>query len=435
MRQKKLFRRNWKTQTRIEGPHKLPQNWDWVNLEEVCEINKFSVNPTKEFPDEEFHYIEISSIENGTGSIKEVKILKGRDAPSRARRKIQENDILMSTVRPYLKAFSIVPSKYAGQICSTGFAVLTPREILYPKFLFYVLFSDAIINQCKKIMFGAHYPALSMAQVAKLLIPIPFEKSKPDIKEQKRIADRIEVLFNLIDMVSKHRFESRKMVKELNYSMLQHIFSIVEEDSWEIGLLKDFSRTDDDPVQTGPFGAQLHASDYVSEGVPLIRIKNILDGIIIKDDLVFIREEKAQELERYRLNPGDIVFSRVGTVGRAAAVNDEHAGWLISGQMLRIRLENPKIDSNFLAYIMASKWFQKALESKVVGSTRKSINTEILENLEISFPPLKKQKRIVVFLRNLMNIKTELLEFYRLMDDELQELRQIVLAEAFKGKL
>ena len=76
------------------------RGWKWVKLKDIVEVNKFSVNPQKDFPEKKFVYIDISGVEKGTGSIKEVKILLGKEAPSRARRLVHVNDILMSTVRP-----------------------------------------------------------------------------------------------------------------------------------------------------------------------------------------------------------------------------------------------------------------------------------------------------------------------------------------------
>jgi len=143
------------------GPYELPKGWRWVRLGEVCKINKNSRNPAKEIPDKEFLYIDITSVEGGTGEIKEIKKILGENAPSRARRVIHQDDVIMSTVRPYLKAFAVIPPEYDNQICSTGFAVLSCNSEILPKFLLYALFSEVVIEQCNKMMIGAHYPALN----------------------------------------------------------------------------------------------------------------------------------------------------------------------------------------------------------------------------------------------------------------------------------
>jgi len=87
---------------------RIPENWEVVKLEQVVEINKESIDPIKEIPNETFIYIDIDSIESSAGKIRNPKRILGRNAPSRVRRVIHENDVIMSTVRPYLKAFAIV---------------------------------------------------------------------------------------------------------------------------------------------------------------------------------------------------------------------------------------------------------------------------------------------------------------------------------------
>ncbi len=168
---------------------RIPETWKVKKLEEIADINSTNRNPSKEYPDDHFTYIDISSIEGETGRILENKQILGKDAPSRARRLIHINDVLLSTVRPYLKAFAIIPEEYNNQICSTGFAVLTSkRKILLPKYLLYVLFSDLIGNQFKSLMRGSNYPALNDGHVKNTKIPVA------PIEEQKRIINILSSL-------------------------------------------------------------------------------------------------------------------------------------------------------------------------------------------------------------------------------------------------
>ena len=114
----------------------------------------------------------------------------GTEAPSRARRIIHENDVIMSTVRPYLKAFAIVPKEYDNQICSTGFAVLRCKGLLYPYFLLSTLFSDNVITQCNRMMVGGQYPALNQSQVSQIRIPLPRILEQQEIAEILSTADK-----------------------------------------------------------------------------------------------------------------------------------------------------------------------------------------------------------------------------------------------------
>jgi type I restriction enzyme S subunit len=162
---------------------KTPKTWQVVRLKDVVEIDRESRDPSREIPDKTFLYVDIDSVDGGTGKIRNPKQILGKKAPSRARRVIHENDVIMSTVRPYLKAFAIVPRELDGQICSTGFAVLSCGSDVLPYFLLNVLFSSQIINQCNRMMVGAQYPALNQSQVSKITVPLP------PLSEQQKIAD------------------------------------------------------------------------------------------------------------------------------------------------------------------------------------------------------------------------------------------------------
>jgi len=194
------------------------RGWKWVKLEEVCWINREKRDPAKEMPDKEFIYIDISSIEEGTGRIVKVKRILGKKAPSRARRVIHTDDVIMSTVRPYLKAFAIIPKEFDNQICSTGFAVLTSKGKILPKFLLYALFSDATIHQCNEMMVGAHYPALRINQVARIKIPLP------PLEEHKYITTYLDKLSKTTEFIKKLQQSTDKELERLGPAILDKAF-------------------------------------------------------------------------------------------------------------------------------------------------------------------------------------------------------------------
>jgi len=188
---------------------KIPEAWTVKKLEEIVDINSINRNPLKENPNEYFTYIDISSIEGETGRIVEIKQILGKDAPSRARRLIHTNDVLLSTVRPYLKAFTIVPEELDNQICSTGFAVLKAKNGVNPKYLLFVLFSNIIGNQFKLLMRGSNYPALNVGHVNNTLIPVA------PLDEQEKIS-------NILSSVDKKLFaeQNRKVTLEKLFKTL-----------------------------------------------------------------------------------------------------------------------------------------------------------------------------------------------------------------------
>lgn len=193
---------------------RIPKEWEIKELKEVVDINKESRDPTREFPDKQFFYIDIDSVENGRGIVRNAKAMVGKEAPSRARRLIHYNDVIMSTVRPYLKAFAIVPREYDNQICSTGFAVLTCKEKILPLYLLYTLFSKPVIEQCNKMMVGGQYPALNSSQVEKIKLPLP------PLHEQKKIAEILSTVDKRLELLRKRKEKLERVKKGLMDDLL-----------------------------------------------------------------------------------------------------------------------------------------------------------------------------------------------------------------------
>ena len=199
---------------------------------------------------------------------------------------------------------------------------------------------------------------------------------------------------------------------------------------WNFISIKLLEGNSAEVVQTGPFGAQLHASDYQDEGIPLILIKHVNNLSISNLNLPKISLQKAEELSLYRLKKGDIVFSRVGSIGRIALVEDEQEGWLISGQMLRLRITNPAVYPRFAIYSITSETTQTYFQLSSVGSTRESINTEILRNYPIPIPPLPEQQAIADFLDRKTAQVDRLIEKKQRQIELLQEQRTALINQA-----
>ncbi len=122
---------------------------------------------------DQFYYIDIDSIDNGLNIVSNPKNIKGIEAPSRARQLVRKDDILFSTVRPYLKNIAIVPEYLDGQVASTGFCILRSNTPEYVPFLFHLLMSDSFVDSLKEFYRGANYPAINPHNLLDYKIPFP----------------------------------------------------------------------------------------------------------------------------------------------------------------------------------------------------------------------------------------------------------------------
>jgi type I restriction enzyme S subunit len=104
----------------------MKKGWETKTFDDVLQKTE-TVNP-RQSPEDEFDYIDLSSVSNETFQIEKTQRLKGINAPSRARQLVKANDVLFATVRPTLQRIAIVPNEFHGQVCSTGYFVLRLRS-------------------------------------------------------------------------------------------------------------------------------------------------------------------------------------------------------------------------------------------------------------------------------------------------------------------
>jgi len=150
--------------------------WQEVRFKDVVKIDAESLN-SKTPADYEFQYISLSDVESGRIS-KDVENHKFEDAPSRAKRKVAEGDILMATVRPNLQAFALAKKEHQGMIASTGLAVLTPKKDFNIKYLYHYLYSHHMSSQFYALTVGSNYPAINSSDVKRLKIRIPTDNEE-----------------------------------------------------------------------------------------------------------------------------------------------------------------------------------------------------------------------------------------------------------------
>lgn len=166
----------------------IPEHWEVKRLQAVASCNDECLSENTP-QSQEIEYVEIGNVDNVNG-IRATEKMLFADAPSRARRITQKGDIIVSTVRTYLKAIAVIERE--GLIVSTGFAVIRPNSI-NNKFIQFVMLSDCVINSIVANSYGVNYPAITANKLMKLSIPVP------PPSEQQAIVDYIEAKLSKID--------------------------------------------------------------------------------------------------------------------------------------------------------------------------------------------------------------------------------------------
>ena len=373
----------------------VPVGWKKVRYQDAASINAKSLKGSTA-SDTAIDYLDISSVPS-PGVLGEAQEMLFGESPSRARRVVRSGDTLVSTVRPYLRAFAFVPSAAENLIASTGFAVLTANSGVDPVFLFQTVFLDDFLSFLEERMTGSSYPAVNASDVAKaplLLPPLP---------EQKKIAAILSSVDEAIQATQAVIEQTRRVKEGLLQDLLTRgightRFKQTEigeiPEGWEVLRLEDIVESPNG-LQTGPFGSQLHASDYSDQGIPVIMPKDIVAGRISADTIARIPETLASSkvLSKHRLLAGDIVFGRRGDIGRCGLSSENHEGWLCGTGCLRARPSKqviPEFLIHRLHYSDSVQW----LNENAVGQTMLNLNTTILGALPLALPPKGEQRKI-----------------------------------------
>ena len=185
---------------------------------------------------------------------------------------------------------------------------------------------------------------------------------------------------------------------------------------WRYATLGEVCARGGGGVQTGPFGSQLHAADYVSRGVPSIMPQNIGDNRVVRDRIARITAADAKRLNRYLVRSGDIVYSRRGDVERRALIRDAEDGWLCGTGCLRVRFGDGYIDSTFASYYLGDARVREWVVRHAHGATMPNLNTGILSALPFVEPPLEEQRTIAHILATL----DDKIELNRRMNETLE---------------
>ena len=149
--------------------------------------------------------------------------------------------------------------------------------------------------------------------------------------------------------------------------------------------------------QTGPFGSQLHASDYVKDGIPYIMPANMKNNRVDIDNIARISEKDAKRLSKHIVKKGDILYSRRGDITLKALITDKEVGYFCGTGCLLIRAGD-KIDSEFLTYLLSTETNKVWIVKQAVGATMPNLNTDILASFPLYIPDLKTQQSIAAIL-------------------------------------
>ncbi|WP_437733095.1 restriction endonuclease subunit S [Sorangium sp. So ce1335] len=301
-----------------------------------------------------------------------------------------------------------------------GKVVITKPNELDLEYLYYLFLSP---------QFNAHLVAT--ASGAKILHTAPsrigsFTWLRPPLSVQRRITDILSAYDELIENNTKR---NRLLQKQTDLVFAQVEAEVARcTEQMKLGEIADSSGG---TIRTGPFGSQLHESDYTPEGTPVVMPKNLIDGRIDTAEIARIPDNLVQKLAQHKLLEGDIVYGRRGDIGRRAFIRRRQAGWLCGTGCLRISLRQGPLQSRYLHQYLGKTEVVALIASRAVGATMPNLNTSILRDVLVAVPPLEYQQKFTQF----AHANDELMHDLIAQNEVLRATRDFLLPRLISGEI
>ena len=375
--------------------------WPVVKLSEACDINPDTIVPETRYPNSTVFYADISSVSNGDGRFLGYNEIGSSEAPSRARRGIRKGDVLLSTVRPNLKAFTLLKEVPERALASTGFAVLRARRgIAEPGFILALIRSDESVLQMAAMMGKGAYPSINRSDVASIKVPLP------PLEVQRELAGEIESYQRVLDGAQAVIDNWRPR--------------IAVDPEWPVAGIADLVADVPHSFKAGPFGSSLKKDCYVPAGYKVYGQEQVIRGDATFGDY-YIDQEKYRQLESCKIRAGDVLVSLVGTYGKTMIVPHEHEPGIINPRLVKITLDWQKMVPEFLAYLFTQDQTVSQMNSVSHGGTMNILSMQTLKRLRVPVPPVETQQAIVAEIEAEQALVSANLELVERMEQRIQD--------------
>ncbi len=415
----------------------VPATWSVLPLKAVATCND-EVLPEGTDGDTAIEYVEISGVEEGRG-ITQTESLTFAAAPSRARRVVRHGDVLISTVRTYLRAIATVSHPPENLVASTGFAAIRPRSA-HPGFLGYLLHCDYLVSEVIARSVGISYPAINASDLMRLKGPIPVRDEQAAIatfldRETAKIDALVDEQKRLIGLLKEKRQAviSQAVTKGLNPDMpmkdsgVEWLGKVPEH--WDVSRLRYVTRHGTSItygiVQAGP---------HVEGGIPYIKTSDMFGPTLPLDGYSKTSAEIDASYARSKVGAGDLVIAIRASVGKCLPVPAQLEGANLTQGTAKIS-PGDVVDARYLLAYINARPVQTYLNSVSKGATFKEITLDTLRKTPVLLPPILEQRLIASQVHGLNEQFQELIDEANAAERLLLERRSALISAAVTGKI
>ncbi|WP_219214757.1 restriction endonuclease subunit S [Variovorax boronicumulans] len=387
----------------------IPKDWAPLSLGTIASARK-----SKAVAQHGVRCVELEHIKSETGR------LLGWDsggAQASIKTAFKQGDVLFGKLRPYLRKYAVAP--FDG-ICTTEILAIHPKDDLADRsFLFQLMQGDGVFSTVEALSYGTKMPRVSWSDLADIVVGVP------SLAEQRAVAAVLIAVDDKLDVIAR-QIEATETLKQ---GLMQTLFSrgigtLGADGRWTahaefkdspFGLIptkwgvQTLGEVCDGALQTGPFGSQLHAHEYQDEGVPVLMPKDLVNCRANLETAAKVSQTRAEELDKHRLNRGDLLFSRRGDVARFALIDEKTQGALCGTGCLKA-IPGKAHSPAYLAHLLQLDVVRTWLEQNAVGQTMPNMNTAILASLPLVVPDDRAEQERIADILDGVDAKANLLD-------------------------
>lgn len=410
----------------------IPSHWHEEKLKHISTCNDEVLS--EDTPDELIiHYVEISDVDSVSG-INNHTDYTFANAPSRARRITRKNDVIISTVRTYLKAIATV--KEDDLIVSTGFAVIRPTKV-NQKYLAYSLLNDDFLGEVISKSVGVSYPAINATDLIEIKIPVPPRE------EQETIAAFLDHKVGQIDATIAEKEQMLEDLKAYRSAIISEAVTkgldknVEMKDSgvewigmipkhWNINKLKFFAdistgttpSTDNEEYWKEPTENWYTPSDFCEENVHLETSSRKVSTTAFQESACRVFKKDVV-----------LVVGIGATLGKIGISSVECS----ANQQINAIEFYDNVYPLFGAYYLSS--LKEVMKSLASAATLAIMNQSVTGSIPFVCPTLDEQKEIADYLEKKMKSIGSLLNQIEVQIDELKSYKSALITEAVTGKI
>ncbi len=465
-------------------PYEVPENWVWSKLGNISTLVTGNTPSKKniEYYGESIPFIKPNDLDQGRRLKYSMEMLSSLGAEKA--RVLPKGSIAVCCIGSIGKtAYLEVEGATNQQINS-----IIP-DVVENLYIYYYVLSEYFQRELISNSSATTISIINKSKMGELAVPLA------PLKEQQRIVDKIESLFEKLDKAkelieeARDDFENRKknilrdafvgkltrnyrsrnnfksnaydLIKDirneleqwykeecitaklvgnkkprkLNFDIQKSEFEYLFKEiplTWRVSYFQEIIEPVDNALKAGPFGSSLKKSMYVEKGYKIYGQEQVISGNISYGDY-YINEEKFNELKSCEVREGDLLISLVGTIGKTLIMPKEYEKGIINPRLLKISV-NKKISAEYIKMYFESPIAKYIMSEKSHGGTMEILNLDIIKKLPIPIPPIEEQIEIVRILDKIFEEESKIEELTQL-EEQIELIKKSILAKAFRGQL